>query len=124
MKILIVEPGQRPRVADIGRSLESMQAVVGGYIRAIYPWKDRVALVCDSEGDFKELLFNRVVAPGVAISGTFFICGLGEVEFDDLPQDLIEKYERLLGDPEVLIQTASGPVVLHLMGFGEEDEDE
>ena len=37
MKILKVEPGKAPVVCDIGGSLSSMQALVGGTIEAIYP---------------------------------------------------------------------------------------
>ena len=122
MRILIVEPDIRPREADIEQTLEAMQGVVGGYIQAIYPWEDRVALVCDEEALLKHARFNRLVAPKTPIFGTFFVCGLSEDDFTDLPQDMIDKYTELLGDPEMLIRTASGPVVLHLMGFGMHEE--
>lgn len=46
MKVLIVKPGKRPYEADIDGSLESMQAIVGGYIEVVYPFDDPVALVC------------------------------------------------------------------------------
>ena len=124
MKILIVEPGLRPREADIEHTLEAMQGVVGGYIQAIYPWDDPVALVCDEEALLKESAFNRLISPNTSIFGTFFICGLSEDSFADLPQGMIEKYADLLGDPEMLIRTPSGPVVLHLMGFGLSEESE
>lgn len=45
MKVLIVEPGKRPIKADIDHTLHNLQQVVGGYIQAIYPWDDPVALV-------------------------------------------------------------------------------
>ncbi len=117
MKILIVEPHKRPRTAEIPHTLESMQQTVGGYIQAIYPWKDRVTLVCDEEGLLKQSEFNRLISPDTAIFGTFFICGLDEESFTDLPDDMIAKYAQLLRDPEVLICTRSGNVVLHLMDF-------
>ena len=85
-----------------------MQETVGGYIQAIYPWDDPVALVCDEEGMLKQAEFNRIVAPEVAIFGTFFLCGLGEEDFDDLPDDLMEKYAALLRAPQVLICTDKG----------------
>ena len=50
MRILIVEPGKRPRAADIPHTLKAMQNVVGGLISTVYPWADPVALVCDDEG--------------------------------------------------------------------------
>lgn len=91
MKVLIVEPGKRPIKADIDHTLHNLQKVVGGYIQAIYPWNDPVALVCDEEGLLKQLEFNRYVAPEVAIFGTFFICGLSEEDFADLPDNLMDK---------------------------------
>ena len=40
MKVLIVEPGKYPREAE--------QAVVGGTIEAVYPWKDSACIVCNA----------------------------------------------------------------------------
>ena len=42
MKVLIVEPGKYPREADIEHTLEAEQAVVGGTIEAVYPWREDV----------------------------------------------------------------------------------
>lgn len=108
MKILIVEPGRHPRKTDIPHTLSNLQAVVGGYIQAVYPWDDPVALVCDEEGLLKQLDFNRLVAPEVPIFGTFFLCGLGEEDFTDLPDDLMEKYSNMLYDPQYLIRARKG----------------
>ena len=108
MKILIVEPGKHPRAAEIPHTLEQMQKTVGGYIQAVFPWDDPVALVCDEEGLLKQSEFNRIVAPEVAIFGTFFLCGLGEEDFSDLPDDLMEKYSDMLYDPQYLICTRKG----------------
>ena len=47
MKVLIVEPGKSPREADIEHTLEAEQAVVGGTIEAVYPWKDNACIVCN-----------------------------------------------------------------------------
>lgn len=49
MKILIVEPGKHPYEAEIDSRLESLQKTVGGYIEAIYPFEDMVALISDEE---------------------------------------------------------------------------
>lgn len=112
MKILIVEPGRHPRKADIPHTLSNLQAVVGGYIQAIYPWDDPVALVCDEEGLLKQREFNRYIDPEVVIFGTFFICGLGEEDFADLPDDLMDKYEAMFRAPELLIPTPMGYAVI------------
>ena len=108
MKILIVEPGKHPCAAEIPHTLEQMQKTVGGYIQAVFPWDDPVALVCDEEGLLKQLEFNRVVAPEVAIFGTFFLCGLGEEDFSDLPDELMEKYSKLLHEPQYLRHPLKG----------------
>ena len=44
MKVLIVEPGKYPREADIEHTLEAEQAVVGGTIEVVYPWRTVSAL--------------------------------------------------------------------------------
>ena len=107
MKVLIVEPGKRPIKADIDHTHHNLQKVVGGYIQAIYPWDDPVALVCDEEGLLKQREFNRYAAPEVAIFGTFFICGLGEEDFASLPKELQKKYEELFHQPEDFLKMGS-----------------
>ena len=112
MKILMVEPERHPKIAEIPHTLEAMQQTVGGYIEITYPWSDPIALVCDEEGLLKQLPFNRLVAPGSAIFGTFFLCGIGEEELTDLPEELADKYMRMLYNPEVLVRTNTGYVAL------------
>lgn len=95
MKVLIVEVGKKPRVAELSE-LEEMQEVVGGMIQAVYPWRDNVALVCNDEGVFLRLPLNRRVPRYGWITGTFFICGLGEESFISLTEEQVEKYSNLL----------------------------
>ena len=40
--------------------------------------------------------------------GTFFICGLGEEDFTDIPEQAIPKYSRMFSRNEFLIRTESG----------------
>ena len=62
MKILVVEPLAAPYEKEIEGGLESMQAVVGGYIQAIYPFEDdELALICNEEGKLLGLPFNRAL---------------------------------------------------------------
>lgn len=116
MKILIIEPGKHPRVADIEHTLENLQSIVGGYLEAIYPWDDRVALVCDDEAKLKaDTQWNRMLENFDIIKGTFFFCGLGEEDFTDLPDDLIEKYSKKFWDIEMFIPMPNGklqPIIL------------
>ena len=99
MKILIVEPGQPPRKADIPHTLGKMQEIVRGYIELATPFEDPIGLVCNEEGYLMEMPFNRLVAPRVPIFGPFFLCGLGEEDFTDLPDELADKYSKLLQNP-------------------------
>lgn len=100
MKILIVEPGKDPRPDEINRSLEAMQKVVGGYIQAVYPFDDYVALICNEEGKINGLPFNRWLVDddtGIAydyIAGTFFLCAaLPDAEhFSDLSPEQFERF--------------------------------
>ena len=63
MKVLIVKPGYAPYEAEIN-GLDEMQDVVGGLIQAIYPFEDKVAVVCNDEGIFLGMPFNRSVPVG------------------------------------------------------------
>ena len=50
MRILVVEPTKDPYVKEIDGSLTSMQAIVGGFIQAVEPFKDHnVLLLCNEE---------------------------------------------------------------------------
>ena len=101
MKILVIAPNEHPKRVEIPHTLEDMQQVVEGYIQAVYPWTDLVALVCDEEGLINGKPLNRYIMPGMVIAGTFFICGLGEEDFTDLLDDLAEKYEQMFYNPQV-----------------------
>ena len=108
MKILIVEPRKRPRRADIPHTLEEMQRIVGGSIQAIYPFEDRIAIVCDDESKIKGYELNRLIPNIDIIAGTFFVCGIDTEDFTDLPDDLTEKYEKLFYYPQVFVWTDQG----------------
>lgn len=93
MNVLVVEPGYLPYEKEIN-GLEEMQAVVGGWIEAIYPYEEEVAIVCNEEGLINGLPFNRRVPGGYGgVFGTFFICGLGEEDFCSLPAELVERFK-------------------------------
>ena len=74
MKVLIVEPGKYPREADIEHTLEAEQAVVGGTIEAVYPWRDSACIVCNDNGIAENLPLNRMLSDYDIIHGTFFVC--------------------------------------------------
>ena len=112
MKVLIVEPRQRPRRADIPHTLDEMQRIVGGYIQAVYWFSDPVALVCDDEGKLKGYELNRAIAGKDIILGTFFLAGVDEEDLTDLSDDLAEKYDALFKSPQVFVRSPRGILVL------------
>lgn len=112
MRILVCEPGKHPRGVEIPNELEEMQKMVGGYIQAVYPWEEPVALICDEEGLLKQYPFNRHITDGVDIFGTFFLCGIKGDSFDDLPSNLMLRFATELYDAQMLVQTPMGMMVL------------
>ena len=99
MKVIIVKPFTQPYIKEIKGDLESMQAVVGGYIQAIYPFDDEVALVCNEEGKINGLMPNRFLLNrhnGICdyICGDFFLCyaPCDSENFESMPDNLIDKY--------------------------------
>lgn len=108
MKVLIVEPGQYPRVAEIENTLEAEQVVVGGLIDVVYPWQDNAGIVCNDEGKLMGLPLNRPLGDYDVLAGTFFICGLTEENFTDLTDEQIKRYEKLYHDPVFFFNTPKG----------------
>ena len=105
MEVLLVEPGEEARIAEIGSDLKSLQTAVGGWIEAIQPFDDPVALVCNDEGKIMQMPLNRALRGEDgkiydAIAGPFFICGLGEDNFCSLPKELQAKYMEKFRWPE------------------------
>lgn len=97
MKAIVVEPFKKGYVKDIEGGLESLQKEVDGYIEVVYPFEDMVALVCDEEGKLKGKQPNRAMWTGDGqvqdiICGKFLVLGLGEEDFTDVPEELMQKY--------------------------------
>ena len=101
MKVLIVEPGKYPREADIEHTLEAEQAVVGGTIEAVYPWRDSACIVCNDNGIAENLPLNRMLSDYDIIHGTFFVCGLTRDDFTDLTPQQMKHYEEMYHDPQL-----------------------
>ena len=115
MRVVYCEPNESPKMKEIGDDLESMQKTVGGYIEAIYPFEDKVALICNEDGKFNGMGRYDGLGPNRAlllgngkevfdiIYGPFFVCGLTEEGFCSIPEELEDKYFELLDC--LLIQT-------------------
>ena len=91
LKVLYCKPDEKTEVIDIPCELKAMQDLVEGYIECVYPFDDPVALVCNSEGKLNASAPNRYI-PGDLIFGPFFLVGLGDEDFVDFPEELIDEY--------------------------------
>lgn len=106
MKVLVVEPLKECYTKEIN-GLKEMQALVGGYIQAMYPFEDPVAVVCNEEGKNLGLPFNRPLLdehglPYDIICGTFFVAGLGAEDFASLTDEQIQKYKAMFDSVMVI----------------------
>ena len=59
--MVLCEPGKVARIAEIGNTLEQLQAAVKGDIEAFYPFEEEVCIVCNEEGKFNGCAPNRAV---------------------------------------------------------------
>lgn len=110
MKVIIVKPQEKPVVADIDSGLTAMQEVVSGYIEAVYPFDDHVALVCNEDGKLLGLPLNRALRTESGeiydiIAGTFILCGSppDSDHFADLTPEQIEPYLTHFAIPEYFL---------------------
>lgn len=110
MKVLIVEPQKNPYEKEVENELHTLQKIVGGHIEAVYPFEEPIALVCFDEAKLTgDTEWNRIL-PEIndVIKGTFFLCGIGEEDFESLSDELIEKYKARFWNPEYFIRTPRG----------------
>jgi hypothetical protein len=109
MTVVACYPGKTAQVIEIDGSLKSMQQIVDGYIEAIYPFDDPVAIICNEEGKLNGLPLNRALytEDGEMFDiahGNIIICGLGEEDFASLQGELLEKYLEKFKHPETFIK--------------------
>ena len=109
MNVLMVEPGKAPYETQIGDDLRSMQALVGGDIQAVYPYEEPVALICNESGKLDGLPLNRALRDSDGgiydiVAGKFFIVGLGQNDFIDLPHELAAQFAEHFRQPEIFLR--------------------
>lgn len=122
IRVLLVEPGEKPRLVTVEHTLENLRGLVGGTIQAIYPWDDAVALVCNDEGKILHLVPNRMLEDYDILCGSFFICGLGKEDFESISDEMAEKYTEKFRYPELFMRTMDGHVVHFRIGAGEKPD--
>ena len=119
MKVIIVEPNEKARIAEIDNRLETLQSIVGGYIECIYPFDDNVGIIANEEGMLIGLEPNRALRNDEGsiydiIFGTFIVAGLTEDDFGSLTDEKIEKYLAEFFLPELIFKADGRLVVLRI----------
>lgn len=109
LTVLLIEPEARPREVTIPAGLESLQQAVGGWIEAVYPFDDPVALIVNEEGKLDGLPLNRALRHKDGevydiLAGNILIVGLGEEDFTSLPPKMMSKYKEMFHQPEAFFQ--------------------
>lgn len=108
ISVLRVRPHKLPDRVTFPNTLEALQLAVGGYIQAIYPFDDPVAIVCDEEAKLTGKELNRALCyangdPYDIITGDFLVVGLTEDDFGSLTEELMEKYYKLFELPQTFV---------------------
>ena len=93
--VLIVEPGQEPRLSTVVDDLEHLQQIVGGPIEAGCYLPQRVMLICNGEGKDMGLPPNRPnpIDSEDIICGTFLLCSFEGEHFTSLSPAQQEKFQ-------------------------------
>jgi hypothetical protein len=118
MKVLYIEPLKPPKLISIPHTLEAMNGLVEGSIACTYPWEDLIGLVHNDNAIADGAAPNRLVE-GQIIFGPFFLAGLGEEDFTDIPEDLAQKYFSRFAAPEVFIPAGNHIVVIRVVSSPE-----
>ena len=105
MKVVMVEPRTSAYVTEIDEGLKSLQNAVGGYIQAVYPYEEPVALICNEEGKLMGLDLNRALRDEDGdiydiVAGTFIIVGLGDENFESLADEMADLFVQKFLMPE------------------------
>ena len=119
ISVLVVEPEKKPYAKEISSGLSSLQHEVGGYIQAVYPYEEPVAIICDEEAKLKGSDLNRVLRDEDGkiydvIAGTFLIVGLGEEDFASLKPEHMKQFKEKFDTPEMFMRL-NGKLVVFSM---------
>ena len=119
--VLVVEPGKAPRAVNLKGDLKSLQDAVGGYIEAIYPYDDPVAVIVNEEGKLNGLPMNRALRDEDGdvydiICGTFLVAGLADEDFCSLSPELLVKYALRFAHAETFHVMTDGRIKVYKMG--------
>ena len=101
-------PGKQAVVTRIQNTLEAKQAFVGGYIQAVYPFDDPIALIANEEGKLTGMdpcraLFDEEGNIYDIIVGPFLICGLDDEGFVSLTPQQQKEYLAMFRHPQMFV---------------------
>ena len=105
---------------EIDSGLESLQHEVGGYIEAIYPYEDPIALVCNEEGKLEGLPLNRALRDEDGdiydvVAGTFLVVGLTDDSFGSLTVEQMQKFSDHFKVPEQFVKLGDKIVAIPMI---------
>ena len=101
LSVLLVQPEKVPERIEIDSGLDALQKVVGGYIEAVYPYEDPVALIVNDEGKLNGLPLNRALRDEDGhiydvIAGPFLVVGLGESDLCPIAASIYDTNEDIV----------------------------
>lgn len=101
INVLIVEPGQEPRLSTVVDDLEHLQQIVGGPIEAGCYLPQRVMLICNGEGKNMGLPPNRPnpTDSGDTICGTFLLSSFEGEHFTSLSAEQQAQFQAYFALP-------------------------
>ena len=103
--VLVVPPQDVPYVKEIDPGLKSLQSEVDGWIEAVYPFEDPVAIICNEEGKLNGMpptraLYDEDGQVYDIVAGQFLVVGLTEDNFGSLTEEQIKKFSDRFHSPE------------------------
>ena len=117
LRVLFVQPHEKPFEAEIPNTLEAKQKAVDGYIEFVYN-ADETALVCDEEAKIKCKEGNRYLDGGGIVAGNFLVVGLGEEDCRSLTDEEIQKYKDKYSEaPDIDDEETAADVGFKFFGF-------
>ena len=94
---------------EIEHTLENLQNEVGGSIEAVYPFEDKVAIICNDEHKFNGMPMNRCLRDQDGeiydiLGGNLLVVGLTEYDFGSLTPEQVEKFSDYFQTPEMFVK--------------------
>ncbi|MCQ2770348.1 MAG: DUF3846 domain-containing protein [Clostridia bacterium] len=132
--ILFIEAGKRPQILKIENKFENIKELVGGYVEAVYPYEDNVALLCNECGKIMHMPYSRAAKTEDGrvfdlIAGPIVIAGVDDEDFTGLTKEQIDKYYNMYESPEFFVRDNGKTIILKVdeydaIGGSEKDKDD